>query len=244
MLPRHFQRVPEPWRAENSFVRAARLGSLWCSAKVSLEYLQRRVFSNCPRCPERWGSGFSHPSDQPASRGTKHCFREARAHKFTPCDHKKQRWGWGGCGEGNFTGRKIEWRCLCVTLYLLCCYQRSSAREAERRQKAFRNICLLSLFTLGRSARPRVLAYRMLTGVFSFFNLQIQRIPIVEIFLFRQNSVPLKIRYSCPKDDLLFAGREGETIRKAEDFLIIKDTRDSVLLSRAQSPIDLLFLPE
>lgn len=56
--------------------------------------------------------------------------------------------------------------------------------------------------------------------------------------------MPLKMIYSCPKDDLLFSGRERQTIRKEEDFLIIKDTCDSVLLSRAQRPIDLLFLPE
>lgn len=127
-------RVPEPWWAENSFVRAARLRSLWCSAKFSLEYLLIRVFSNCQNCLELWDSGLSNPSDQPASRGTKNCFRVAVAHKFTLCDHKKRPGGGGGAGGSNFTGRKAEWRCLCVTLYLLCCYHCSSDMETECRQ--------------------------------------------------------------------------------------------------------------
>lgn len=83
-------RVPEPWWAENSFVRAAQLRSLWCSVKFSLEYLLVRVFSNCQNCSELRDAGFSNPSDQPASRGMKNCFRVAIAHKFTFCDHKKR----------------------------------------------------------------------------------------------------------------------------------------------------------
>lgn len=101
--------VPEPWWAENSFVRAAWLRSLWCSAKFSLEYLLIRVFSNCQNCLELWDSGFSNPSDQPTSQGTKNCFRVAIAHKFTLCDHKKR------LGAG---GKQFYWEKDCMKVSL------------------------------------------------------------------------------------------------------------------------------
>ena len=112
--------------------RAAGLRSLWRSAKFSLEYLLIRDLSNCQNCFELWDSGFSSPSDQPASRGMKNCFRVPIAHKFTLCDHKKRQGEEGR--ESNFTRRKTEWRCLCVTLYLLCCYHCYSDMETQRRQ--------------------------------------------------------------------------------------------------------------
>lgn len=68
--------------------------------------------------------------------------------------------------------------------------------------------------------------------------------PAFKFLLLRLNFMPLKMRYSCQRDDLLFSGRQGEAVRKEEDFLIIKDTCDSVLLLRSQKPIDLLFLPK
>lgn len=81
---------PEPWWAGNSFVRAAWLGSLWRSPEFGLEYLLIDVFSSCQSCLKLWESGFSNPSDQPASWGTKTCFRVVVAHKFTLWSHKKR----------------------------------------------------------------------------------------------------------------------------------------------------------
>lgn len=107
--------VPEPWWAENSFVRAARLGSLWCCAKFRLEYLLIHVFSNCQNCLELWDPGFFNPSDQPVSQGIKSCFRVAIAHKFILCNHKK-----GVCGEKSFTGKKRLKQGVIVSHFICC----------------------------------------------------------------------------------------------------------------------------